>query len=113
MRVLHLDRMMQLAAELADEVDAQRMQAAGPTEIGLPDEPGEGGVGEVGVGELLQHLARARAGEDEHAAARSSPARSARCRPSGRSFLQDVVVVALQRAGGDEIEDAGRRRDRR
>ena len=59
--VLLLDRMMQLPAELADEIDAQRMRAGGADADLLAGEPREGGVGEVGVGQLLQHLARARA----------------------------------------------------
>ena len=66
-RVLHLDRMMQLPAELADEIDAQRMRL-GVADIDLlAGQPRESRVGEVGVGELLQHVARARAGEHQHA----------------------------------------------
>ena len=73
--VLHLDRMVQLPAELADEVDAQRMRGRpAPTEIVLPDSQGKACVGEVGVGELLENLARARAGQHEHAEGLRSPA---------------------------------------
>ena len=50
---------MQLAAELADEIDAERMRLGRADVDRLAGQPGEGFVGEIGVGELLQQLARA------------------------------------------------------
>ena len=100
--------MMQLPAELADEIDAQRM-AVGMADVDLlAGEPGEGLVGEVGVGELLQDCARIRAGEDQHAVLRRHRV-EADAAVGRQQLLQDVVVVALPGAGGDEIEALRRR----
>ena len=69
----------------------------------LAREPGEGLVGEIGVGELLQHVARARAGEHQNAPLRRDRV-DADAAVGGQRLDQIVVVVPLQRAGRDEVE---------
>ncbi len=56
-RVLHLDRMMQLQSELADEIHPKRMRARNADIDELSREPGEILVRQIGVRELLQKLA--------------------------------------------------------
>ena len=83
MRVL--DREVQLPAERADEIDAQQVHVRREADFrDLAGEPGEGVVVQRRVGELREHVARARAGEHEAAArgrdvARAAPSR----RPAG------------------------------
>ena len=73
----------------------------------LARQPREGGVGEVGVGELLQHLARTRARQHQHAVAGGDGGQRHRA-VGGRELAQHVMVVAFERACGDEIECARR-----
>ena len=99
---------MELPAELADEVHAQRMRGAVTHADLLARQPREGFVGEIGIGELLQHLARIRTGEHQHAEARGDGVKANRS--IGRTELpQIVMVVALIGASGDEVEAARRR----
>ena len=95
--------MVELPAELADEVHAQRMRRAVTHADLLARQPGECLVREISVGELLQHLARIRTGEHQHAEARGDGVKANRS--IGRTELpQIVMVVALIGTSGDEIE---------
>ena len=99
--------MVQLPAELADEVDAQRLAPApGPTMISRPVSQGKAAL-ERSVS--LTRCSSSRAfgpGEHQHAASRRSGSRSATEPSSGMCFLQPVVVEALPGAGRDQIEAA-------
>ena len=68
MRVL--DREVQLPAERADEIDAQRVHVGGEADFDRtwPREPRKRRVVERHVGELREHVARARTRDDEAAA---------------------------------------------
>ena len=93
-----LHRQVQLPAELADIVDAQG-QGTAEAELDLAGrQPWEGGVGEVGRGHLLQHLARLRAGDHQRAepAVQAFQTRAA-VRRHGRA--QEILVVPFGRAG--------------
>ena len=93
-----LHRQVQLPAELADIVDAQG-QGAAEAELDLARrQPGEGGVGEVGRGDLLQHLARGGAGDHQRAEA-AVQALEARAAVGGQGGAQQILVVPFGRAG--------------
>ena len=69
-RELVLERDVQLEAELADVIDAQREQLGEADLEPARREPGEGRVGEIGGGDLAQHLAGPRARQHQRAVAR-------------------------------------------
>ena len=107
-----LDRDVQLVAELAEVGDAQREHRRVP-EVQLPRaHVGKVGIGERRIGELREHVARARPAQIEHG-------------PRGRLVvdrdaavvrqvaLQRRAVAHAQRAARDEVEPVGREpRDR-
>ena len=71
-------------------------------------EPREGRVGDVDVGDLGQHFARARAREHQHAILRRHLV-DAHAAVGRQELQQRIVIMRLQRAGGDEIETVAAR----
>ena len=101
--VLIGEGMVQLPAELADEIDAQRPHRRTADGDVLAGEPRESLVREIGVGDLL-HAGRATSG-------RRPPARrwpGSRCRAHavvGRQVApEQVPVMPVRRGGADDIE---------
>src|SRR6185312_13465451 len=73
----------------------------------LAGQPRESLVGEVRVGEALQQVARLRTGDHEDAAGRRHRAEGDAA-VAGQELPEHVMIVSLQRPGGDEIELARR-----
>ena len=94
---------MQLPAELADEVDPQRVRLGDADIDELAGEPGEGGVGEIGIGELLKELARTRAGQHQHAILGGDLFEPDAAR-GGQRLFEIVIVMALEGPGADQVE---------
>ena len=105
--VLHLDGVVQLPAELADEVEAKGPDVGGADVDGAPGEPREVRVGEGSVGETLEEGARLGARDHEHP--EPGGGRLEADAAVGREELgQRVEVVALVRPRRHEVEAVGR-----
>jgi len=104
--VLHLDRVVQFVAKLADEIDPHRDDARGLDRQPPRSEPRERFVGDIDVGDLRQHLTRARASEHQHAALRRHLV-DAHTIVGWQEFFQRVEIMRLKRSGGDEIKTFG------
>ena len=105
--VLHLDGVMQLPPELADEVEAKRTGVGGADVDGAPGEPWEVRIAEGGVGEALKQSARLRARDHEHPVA-GGGGLEAHAAVGREELAQRVEVVALEGARRHQVEAVGR-----
>ena len=102
--VLVFDRVVQFPSQRADEVDPQSPHAGGEANRNfLHGQPLEGIVGQVGVGEFRQHLARIGPGQDENPVLGGDVANENRS-VGGNGFHEPVPVDVMGRAGSHHIE---------
>ena len=100
--VLIFDRMMQFPAERADKVDAK---GAYPGAVADRDflrrQPGEGFIGNVGIGKRLQDFSCIRPGKDKHTILRGHISEMHRAVPR-HEFLQEILIIIMGATARDQ-----------
>src|SRR5262245_53585790 len=95
--------MMQLPSELANEVDTQRPHRRRADRDLLAGEPGEGLARQVGIGEILEHIARSGPGHHQNPILLCDLVELDRS-VSWMVLGKIVPIVPFECAGTDEVE---------
>ena len=94
--------MVELPAELADEIDPQACEVVRPTEICWPESQGKFWFDKIGIGKLLEDFAAVGAGQHEHAPL-ACHRMELHAAIGGQRLAQIVVVMALEGARRNQV----------